>query len=268
MAAEYDYLFKLILAGPAASGKSCLLLRYVDNNFSEAYISTIGVDFKIRTIDVDNKKVKLQIWDTAGQERFRSITSSYYRGASGMMLVFDVTSTASFEETKKFFKELKEYQKPILLVGCMADKTTERKVTHSEATQRAQEYGATYIEASPKTGDNVNEAFMALVKEILRGAPPPAPVTKPVVANALMGAMAAMTVQAAPAQANEEQKESIETMKAERDALAKRVEAVKKIVKVLGAEGSLLVENINKVFAAPAGKTVEVDAEGNVKIIE
>lgn len=261
MATEYDYLFKLVLAGPATSGKSCLLLRFADNFFKEAYISTIGVDFKIRSIDVDGKKVKLQMWDTAGQERFRTITNSYYRGSHGMMLVFDLTSAQSFQDTQQFFDEIQKFGQPnvpILLVGCMAEKLTERKVTHSEATQRAQEHGATYIEVSSKTGDNVEEAFLALTRMILHGSPTPKP--KP--------AAAPVVPVQVPVHAHEEQKESVESMKAERDALMGRVEAVKKIVKVLGAEDSLLVENINKVFAAPAGKSVEVDSEGNVKIIE
>uniref|UniRef100_A0A915I0H3 Uncharacterized protein n=1 Tax=Romanomermis culicivorax TaxID=13658 RepID=A0A915I0H3_ROMCU len=92
---EYDYLFKLLLIGDSGVGKSCLLLRFADDTYTDSYISTIGVDFKIRTIELDGKTIKLQIWDTAGQERFRTITSSYYRGAHGIIVVYDITDQVS-----------------------------------------------------------------------------------------------------------------------------------------------------------------------------
>merc|ERR1711967_229834 len=92
-APEYDYLFKLLLIGDSGVGKSCLLLRFTDDTYAESYISTIGVDFKIRTIQLESKTIKLQIWDTAGQERFRTITSSYYRGAHGIIVVYDITDS-------------------------------------------------------------------------------------------------------------------------------------------------------------------------------
>jgi len=100
MAAEYDYVFKLVLIGDSGVGKSCLLLRFADDTYTESHISTIGVDFKIRTIQLEGKTIKLQIWDTAGQERFRTITSSYYRGAHGIIVVYDTTDSETFEHVR------------------------------------------------------------------------------------------------------------------------------------------------------------------------
>ena len=98
MNTEYDYLFKLLIIGDSGVGKSCLLLRFAEGTYTDSYISTIGVDFKIHTVNLDGKVVKLQIWDTAGQERFRTITSSYYRGAHGIIVVYDVTDQETFSE--------------------------------------------------------------------------------------------------------------------------------------------------------------------------
>eukprot|EP01054_Gregarina_sp_Poly1_P011427 Gregarina_sp_Poly_1__11426@NODE_976_length_5498_cov_252_990794_g689_i0_p4_GENE_NODE_976_length_5498_cov_252_990794_g689_i0NODE_976_length_5498_cov_252_990794_g689_i0_p4_ORF_typecomplete_len142_score9_96Ras/PF00071_22/2_4e54Roc/PF08477_13/6e28Arf/PF00025_21/6_9e21SRPRB/PF09439_10/1_4e09Gtr1_RagA/PF04670_12/5e09MMR_HSR1/PF01926_23/3_7e06GTP_EFTU/PF00009_27/4_3e05Septin/PF00735_18/0_00014AIG1/PF04548_16/0_00029RsgA_GTPase/PF03193_16/0_15RsgA_GTPase/PF03193_16/6_9e02RsgA_GTPase/PF03193_16/32AAA_22/P len=109
MGPEYDYLFKLLLIGDSGVGKSCLLLRFADDNYTESYISTIGVDFKIRTIELESKTVKLQIWDTAGQERFRTITSSYYRGAQGIIVVYDVTDRDSFDHVRQWMQEIERY---------------------------------------------------------------------------------------------------------------------------------------------------------------
>merc|ERR1712006_60493 len=106
--AEYDYLFKLLLIGDSGVGKSCLLLRFADDTYTESYISTIGVDFKIRTINLDGKCVKLQIWDTAGQERFRTITSSYYRGAHGIIVVYDVTDRETFNNVKNGYMKSRD----------------------------------------------------------------------------------------------------------------------------------------------------------------
>ena len=109
MNSEYDYLFKLLLIGDSGVGKSCLLLRFADDTYTESYISTIGVDFKIRTIQLDGKTIKLQIWDTAGQERFRTITSSYYRGAHGIIVVYDTTEMESFNNVKQWLHEIDRY---------------------------------------------------------------------------------------------------------------------------------------------------------------
>lgn len=103
---DYDYLFKLVLIGDSSVGKSCLLLRFADDSFTESYISTIGVDFRFRTVKIEDKTVKLQIWDTAGQERFRTITSAYYRGADGIIMVYDVTRRESFDHVQVCQREI------------------------------------------------------------------------------------------------------------------------------------------------------------------
>ena len=102
----FDVLVKLLLIGDSGVGKSCLLLRYSDDKFNTSHITTIGIDFKIKTVDLDQKKVKMQIWDTAGQERFRTITAAYYRGAHGVLLVYDVTDEGSFENVRNWMRNI------------------------------------------------------------------------------------------------------------------------------------------------------------------
>ncbi len=139
-----DYLFKLLLIGDSGVGKSCLLLRFSDDTYTESYISTIGVDFKIRTIELDGKTIKLQIWDTAGQERFRTITSSYYRGAHGIIVVYDVTDAETFHNVKQWLHEIDRYACDSvnkLLVGNKADLTTKKVVEFATAKEFADNLG-------------------------------------------------------------------------------------------------------------------------------
>jgi len=168
---DYDYLFKLVLIGDSGVGKSCLLLRFADDAFTESYISTIGVDFRFRTVKIDNKTVKLQIWDTAGQERFRTITSAYYRGADGIIMVFDVTSTDSFDHVNDWLKEVNRYAAEgtvKLLVGNKSDRTADRVVSESQAKEFADELGIPFIETSAKSSKNVEEAFLTMAGELIR----------------------------------------------------------------------------------------------------
>lgn len=166
---EYDYLFKLLLIGDSGVGKSCLLLRFADDTYTESYISTIGVDFKIRTIELEGKTIKLQIWDTAGQERFRTITSSYYRGAHGIIVVYDVTDQESFENVRNWLQEIERYANENvnkLLVGNKCDLTTKKVVDYSTAKELADHLGISFLETSAKNATNVEQAFMAMAAEI------------------------------------------------------------------------------------------------------
>eukprot|EP01038_Epipyxis_sp_PR26KG_P006653 gene6653-9134_t len=169
MQAEYDYLFKLLLIGDSGVGKSCLLLRFADDTYTESYISTIGVDFKIRTIDLDAKTIKLQIWDTAGQERFRTITSSYYRGAHGIIVVYDTTDLESFNNVKQWLHEIDRYASENvnkLLVGNKSDLTSKRAVSYDQAKEFAESLGIEFIETSAKNSTNVEKAFMMMASQI------------------------------------------------------------------------------------------------------
>eukprot|EP00448_Togula_jolla_P003891 CAMPEP_0170597970 /NCGR_PEP_ID=MMETSP0224-20130122/15993_1 /TAXON_ID=285029 /ORGANISM="Togula jolla, Strain CCCM 725" /LENGTH=248 /DNA_ID=CAMNT_0010922481 /DNA_START=50 /DNA_END=797 /DNA_ORIENTATION=- len=169
MTPEYDYLFKLLLIGDSGVGKSCLLLRFADDTYTESYISTIGVDFKIRTLDLEGKTVKLQIWDTAGQERFRTITSSYYRGAHGIIVVYDVTDKESFNNVKHWMQEIDKYAADgvnKLLVGNKCDLSSKKVVSYDEAKELADSLGVQFMETSAKNAHNVEQAFQMMAGEI------------------------------------------------------------------------------------------------------
>jgi len=169
MAQEYDYVFKLVLIGDSGVGKSCLLLRFADDTYTESHISTIGVDFKIRTIQLDGKTIKLQIWDTAGQERFRTITSSYYRGAHGIIVVYDTTDSDTFEHVKTWLHEIDRYASENvnkLLVGNKSDLTSKRQVETEAAKEFASSVTIPFLETSAKNATNVEDAFMTMASEI------------------------------------------------------------------------------------------------------
>ncbi|KAJ1981573.1 ras GTPase [Dimargaris xerosporica] len=203
-----DYLFKLLLIGDSGVGKSCLLLRFADDTYTESYISTIGVDFKIRTIELEGKTVKLQIWrgevrhltwsadgqyahlftpfargmtvaigagggymqwDTAGQERFRTITSSYYRGAHGIIVVYDVTDNDTFSNVKQWLQEIDRYASEgvsKLLVGNKSDLEDKKVVEYTVAKEFADELGVPFLETSAKDSTNVEQAFLTMAKQI------------------------------------------------------------------------------------------------------
>ncbi|EGA75114.1 Sec4p [Saccharomyces cerevisiae AWRI796] len=161
---SYDSIMKILLIGDSGVGKSCLLVRFVEDKFNPSFITTIGIDFKIKTVDINGKKVKLQLWDTAGQERFRTITTAYYRGAMGIILVYDVTDERTFTNIKQWFKTVNEHandEAQLLLVGNKSDMET-RVVTADQGEALAKELGIPFIESSAKNDDNVNEYFFHL----------------------------------------------------------------------------------------------------------
>ncbi|KAG6417972.1 hypothetical protein SASPL_120169 [Salvia splendens] len=151
-------------------GKSCLLLRFSDGSFTTSFITTIGIDFKIRTVELDGKRVKLQIWDTAGQERFRTITTAYYRGAMGILLVYDVTDEASFNNIRNWIRNIEQHASDNVnkvLVGNKADMDeSKRAVPTSKGQALADEYGIKFFETSAKTNHNVEEVFFSIARDI------------------------------------------------------------------------------------------------------
>jgi len=165
----YDYLIKLLLIGDSGVGKSCLLLRFSDDSFTPSFITTIGIDFKIRTIELDGKRIKLQIWDTAGQERFRTITTAYYRGAMGILLVYDVTDEKSFGNIRNWIRNIEQHATESvnkMLIGNKCDMVDKKVIDTARGKALAEECQIRFLETSAKTGQNVEEAFICLAKDI------------------------------------------------------------------------------------------------------
>ncbi|KAJ1982279.1 Rab GTPase ypt31 [Dimargaris verticillata] len=168
---EYDYLFKVVLIGDSGVGKSNLLSRFTRNEFNLDSKSTIGVEFATRSIDVDGKTIKAQIWDTAGQERYRAITSAYYRGAVGALLVYDIAKHITYENVNRWLKELRDHADNnivIMLVGNKSDLRHLRAVPTEEAANFAAENGLSFIETSALDSTNVEEAFKSILTAIYR----------------------------------------------------------------------------------------------------
>ncbi|OMJ95261.1 hypothetical protein SteCoe_1477 [Stentor coeruleus] len=159
----------MVLVGDSGVGKSCLLLRFADDTFSESYISTIGVDFRFKTLTVDGKIVKLQIWDTAGQERFRTITSAYYRGADGVMLVFDKTSRDSFDHIPDWLDEINKYSDSSskVIIGNKQDSSEHMQVDEETGKKFAENRHMHYIETSALSGNQVSLAFEIMARELI-----------------------------------------------------------------------------------------------------
>lgn len=169
---KYHQLMKLIVIGDSGTGKSCLLHRFVEDTFSEDQQQTIGVEFGAKVVDLLGRRVKLQIWDTAGQERYKSVTRSYYRGAIGCLIVYDITNRASYEHVPQWLNDVRQLAGKnvvVMLIGNKSDlaNSDKRVVTHNEASLYAQENNLMHFETSAATGELVRDAFLKVAKTAL-----------------------------------------------------------------------------------------------------
>ncbi|XP_011202441.1 PREDICTED: ras-related protein Rab-43 [Bactrocera latifrons] len=170
---NFDFLFKVVLIGDCGTGKTCIVERFKTGNFIERHGNTIGVDFSMKTVNIEGKQVKLQIWDTAGQERFRTITQSYYRSANGVIIVYDITKRSSFSNLQKWIEEVRRYTASnvlLILIGNKCDLDEEREVDFEEAKQMCQYIPEILfvMETSAKQNTNVEDAFVCLATELKR----------------------------------------------------------------------------------------------------
>jgi Ras-related protein Rab-8A len=163
-------IVRLLTLGDSGAGKSSLLLRYTQNEFSTEYMPTIGIDFRLKTLELENRTVKVQVWDTAGQERFRTITHNYYRGAHGIALVYDITNQASFDNIRKWIADVHTYAESnvnLVLIGNKCDLSEKRVVDESAGRALAGEYHIEFYETSAKNDVNVVDAFNSLVHQVV-----------------------------------------------------------------------------------------------------
>lgn len=176
MADKYQQLMKLIVIGDSGAGKSCLLHRFIEDTFSEDQTQTIGIEYGAKIIDLGGAKVKLQIWDTAGQERYKSVTRSYYRGAMGCLIVYDVTNRSSYESVPQWLSDAKQLAGSdvvVMLIGNkidLAKANNSRVVQHNEASLYAQQNGLLHFETSAATGEFVTDAFLRVAKTAVSAA--------------------------------------------------------------------------------------------------
>jgi len=167
---QYDFLFKFIIIGDAGAGKSCLLHQFIENKFKKGTSHTIGVEFGSKIIQVGGRTIKLQIWDTAGQERYRSVTRSYYRGAAGALIAYDITNRESYNHLLHWLADARTLARAdisIINVGNKCDLKDKRAVTYLEASRAAQENDVLFLETSALTGEGVEEVFIKVAKMIL-----------------------------------------------------------------------------------------------------
>uniref|UniRef100_UPI00358F76A7 ras-related protein Rab-3A-like n=1 Tax=Myxine glutinosa TaxID=7769 RepID=UPI00358F76A7 len=163
---NFDYMFKLLIIGNSSVGKTSFLFRYADDTFTSAFVSTVGIDFKVKTVCRNDKRIKLQIWDTAGQERYRTITTAYYRGAMGFLLMYDITNEDSFHAVQDWATQIKTYSwdnAQVILVGNKVDMEDERVVSTQQGRQLSDQLGFEFFETSAKDNINVRQTFERLV---------------------------------------------------------------------------------------------------------
>ena len=168
---DYDYIFKLVLIGDTCVGKSCILVRFSDDIFDDNYVTTIGVDFRFKTMVVKNKVVKIQIWDTTGQERYRSITTAYYRGAAAIIICCDCTNEESFNNIKNWVEEIGKYtdkdavDKMVFMNKC--DLTEDRCIKKEDIDKFEKENGIKVLEVSAKTGEGIDKGFEYIIEKLI-----------------------------------------------------------------------------------------------------
>ena len=175
MVEEEPPLYKILLLGDSTVGKTCFLLRYTDDTFLDVHMATIGLDYRLKTMILNDQKiVKVQLWDTAGQDKFRAITRNYYKGAKGIILIYDVTNIKSYENIKKWINEIKEEiseNVTIVLIGNKIDNENQRKISREQGEKLANDYNVTFFETSAKTGQGINESVFYLVQKIVENDP-------------------------------------------------------------------------------------------------
>ena len=171
MSSDKSVTFKILTIGESGVGKTCILRRFVENKFLKNHLATIGIDFKTKNLIINNKEIKLKIWDTAGQERFRNITTQYYKGADGIVLVYDVTDDGSFEKIRDWMTQIQANAEKddlgLVLLGNKCD-VEPRVVTEEQGNKMAEELHISYFETSALTGQGIKEAFEQLARDIMK----------------------------------------------------------------------------------------------------
>ena len=168
---ESSVTFKILTIGESGVGKTCILRRFVENKFLKNHLATIGIDFKTKTLNINDQEIKLKIWDTAGQERFRNITTQYYKGADGIVLVYDVTDDASYDKIRDWMDQIvhntQKDEIGLVLLGNKCDMEP-RNVTEEQGNKLAEELKISYFETSALNGQGINEAFEQLTRDIMK----------------------------------------------------------------------------------------------------